>query len=55
MQRDILMAFWFLFDEFALGEDDNAPDRLAPDASTPSRGLASPAQRSRPQKSDRSA
>ncbi len=33
MQRDILVAFWFLFDEFEIGEDDRpvpAPDVAEP-------------------------
>ncbi len=25
MQRDILVAFWLLFDEFEIGEDDPPP------------------------------
>jgi hypothetical protein len=25
MQRDILVAFWFLFDEFEIGNDDLPP------------------------------
>jgi hypothetical protein len=52
MQRDLLVAFWFLFDEFELGDDpdpqagpipDDAkePQKLAP---TPSK-LPSPAGR----------
>jgi len=36
MQRDILVAFWFLFDEFEIGEDDRpvlppeAPESVPP-------------------------
>ncbi len=35
MQRDILVAFWLLFDEFEIGEDDppaptHQPKRAAP-------------------------
>ena len=55
MQRDILVAFWFLFDEFDIGNDCGPPDPLAPEASTPPQATASPSQRSRPAKSDRSA
>ena len=32
MQRDILVAFWFLFDEFEIGEDD--PQPVQPDRAT---------------------
>ena len=38
MQRDILVAYWLLFDEFEIGEDDppaqgDQPDQRAPLAS----------------------
>ena len=55
MQRDILVAFWFLFDEFELGNDCSPADPLAPGASLPPRTTTSPVQRSRPPKSDRAA
>jgi hypothetical protein len=39
MQRDILVAFWFLFDEFEIGDDDppREADRAAQAGDTPSR------------------
>jgi len=55
MQRDILVAFWFLFDEFELGNDCSPAEPTAPDPSLPPRTAISRASRSRPPKSDRSA
>jgi hypothetical protein len=31
MQRDILVAYWLLFDEFEIGEDDPKPTQNVPD------------------------
>jgi hypothetical protein len=30
MQRDILVAFWLLFDEFEIGDDGSPQEPLAP-------------------------
>jgi hypothetical protein len=36
MQRDILVAFWFLFDEFEIGDEDgDAPSRDSGDGPKP--------------------
>jgi hypothetical protein len=36
MQRDILVAYWLLFDEFGIGDDDPPPAQTAQaDAVTP--------------------
>jgi len=35
MQRDILVAFWLLFDEFEIGEDDPPASTDQPHRATP--------------------
>jgi hypothetical protein len=35
MQRDILVAYWLLFDEFEIGEDDPPAQADPPDRATP--------------------
>jgi hypothetical protein len=35
MQRDILVAFWLLFDEFEIGDDCSPPPVKASHGSTP--------------------
>ena len=35
MQRDILVAFWLLFDEFEIGEDDPPAPNDQPGGATP--------------------
>jgi len=36
MQRDLLVAFWFLFDEFEIGDDTPGPATTQPGSSPPS-------------------
>ena len=55
MQRDILVAFWLLFDEFEIGSDCDPPDPLEPQATTPPQRPAARPQRPPRSKSDRSA
>jgi hypothetical protein len=33
MQRDLLVAFWFLFDEFEIGDDSDPQEGRIPDDS----------------------
>jgi hypothetical protein len=40
MQRDILVAYWLLFDEFEIGNDCTPPDTMPPAAVPPRSGGA---------------
>lgn len=54
MQRDILVAFWFLFDEFEIGDDCSLPPPRAAHQSTPHATAPDPQRRKSPE-SDQSA
>jgi hypothetical protein len=54
MQRDILVAFWFLFDEFEIGDDCSLPPPRAAQQPTPHATAADPPRR-KSLKSDQSA
>ena len=43
MQRDILVAFWLLFDEFEIGEDDPSAPTDPPNRATPTVAAKQPA------------
>jgi hypothetical protein len=42
MQRDILVAYWLLFDEFEIGEDDPPAQTEPPDRATPTAAAREP-------------
>lgn len=53
MQRDILVAFWFLFDEFEIGDGDGSGSTPSdPTPSAPPRGPAAPAEAALSEKSN---
>jgi hypothetical protein len=49
MQRDILVAYWLLFDEFEIGEDDPKPQEQNPDVSPAPPAAKDPARTAKPQ------
>ena len=48
MQRDILVAFWLLFDEFEIGEDDPPARTEQPVSTTPPAAVREPEKAKRP-------
>jgi hypothetical protein len=55
MQRDILVAFWLLFDEFEIGDDCPPPEPLPAHAPTAAPPPTSRPPRAQNRKADRSA
>jgi hypothetical protein len=49
MQRDILVAYWLLFDEFEIGEDDPIPQAQDANASPAPTAAKDPARTATPQ------
>ena len=54
MQRDILVAYWLLFDEFEIGNDCSSPPPVTPPDATAPRSTPQEPQRSQNPKADRS-
>ena len=51
MQRDILVAYWLLFDEFEIGEDDTP--QASPDSSASGRPPVKSVQQTKPPSQNR--